>query len=75
MMAQGLCYISWEDFKPVREALGKSNQHGRHAYDKIRAHRVEVNPVYKSEYEGIVASGDIVDPEIVGPESVAAWMR
>ena len=54
-IVQGLCYVSWEDFKPVREALGRSHLYGRHVYDKVKANRVEVNPAYKSEYDGIVA--------------------
>ena len=36
-IVQGLCYVSWEDFKPVREALGKSHRCGRQSYDKVKA--------------------------------------
>ena len=74
-LVQGLCYVCWDDFKHVREALGKSHQNGRNAYDKVKANRVEVNPVYKSEYDGIVASGAVVNPTLMDPESVEAWMK
>ena len=41
----------------------------------MKANRVEVNPIYRHEYEGIVASGDVVDPAAMVPESVTAWMK
>ena len=75
-MVRGLCYIKWEDFAPVKDALAKSHANDRKSYDTNKCcHRVEVSTTFINETEGIVASGDVVSLADLNPDDVSSWMN